>query len=329
MASITKYKDGYRVQVYVKGIRKSNTFRKRADAVKWGRDTEAELQGRTGRDMTLGDALARFSDEITPTRSSGQSRKRERQRLAWLEQFIPDLCAKRLVDITKHDIQAFIEKRTKTVQPQTAQQDVILLQAVWREARNRWGIDTGNPFRGRQRANSPVRDRVYDWREIRRIVRELRAHKSRHGIGSRAAAVFLLSIASGARSGEIVQFNARTVTLHRDGTGVAVLAEHKTSKVTGKPRIIPLSRRAVRILKPWLPDGIGISQKDASDTFREACRRLSIGGAVLHDARATGLTLMSRKVDVLTLARVAGHTDTRMLATRYYRESAADIAKRL
>ncbi|MFP3656085.1 integrase, partial [Burkholderia sp. SIMBA_052] len=48
-----------------------------------------------------------------------------------------------------------------------------------------------------------------------------------------------------------------------------------------------------------------------------------------HDSRAEALTRMSRKVDVMTLARISGHADLRILQRTYYRESAADIAARL
>lgn len=48
-----------------------------------------------------------------------------------------------------------------------------------------------------------------------------------------------------------------------------------------------------------------------------------------HDSRAEALTRLARKVDVMTLARISGHKDLRVLLETYYRESAADIAKRL
>jgi hypothetical protein len=35
------------------------------------------------------------------------------------------------------------------------------------------------------------------------------------------------------------------------------------------------------------------------------------------------------RLDVLTLQRISGHIDINQLASAYYRESAADIAKRL
>lgn len=45
-------------------------------------------------------------------------------------------------------------------------------------------------------------------------------------------------------------------------------------------------------------------------------------------AGAAPLTRMSRRVDILTLQKISGHVDIGQLAS-YYRESPADIAKRL
>ena len=52
-------------------------------------------------------------------------------------------------------------------------------------------------------------------------------------------------------------------------------------------------------------------------------------GLTFHDSRATALTLLSRKVDVMTLARISRHNDLTLLQRVYYRESAEEIAARL
>ncbi|MBL3575740.1 hypothetical protein JMK10_16285 [Rhodovulum sulfidophilum] len=41
------------------------------------------------------------------------------------------------------------------------------------------------------------------------------------------------------------------------------------------------------------------------------------------------LTRLSAKVDALTLAKISGHRDLSILLNAYYRETAADIAKKL
>lgn len=52
------------------------------------------------------------------------------------------------------------------------------------------------------------------------------------------------------------------------------------------------------------------------------------GDLTFHDGRATALTMLARKYDILTLSRISQHKDLKMLA-RYYRESSAEIAARL
>ena len=57
----------------------------------------------------------------------------------------------------------------------------------------------------------------------------------------------------------------------------------------------------------------------------------SRGPAVAHALQrevAEALTRMSRRVDILTLQKISGHIDIGQLAY-YYRETPADIAKRL
>ena len=62
--------------------------------------------------------------------------------------------------------------------------------------------------------------------------------------------------------------------------------------------------------------------------FRKARAMAGLEGFTFHDARATALTHLSRRVDVLTLARISGHRDLRMLMV-YYREADRSIADRL
>ena len=56
--------------------------------------------------------------------------------------------------------------------------------------------------------------------------------------------------------------------------------------------------------------------------------KAGVVGLTFHDARAEAITRLSKKLDILQLARMVGHKDLKMLSV-YYRESAADIAKKL
>ncbi len=72
-----------------------------------------------------------------------------------------------------------------------------------------------------------------------------------------------------------------------------------------------------------------ISSASLDVLFRKVRDYLMLENLHFHDSRADALTRMSRKMDVMTLARVSGHRDLRQLLDAYSRESAADIASRI
>ena len=97
-------------------------------------------------------------------------------------------------------------------------------------------------------------------------------------------------------------------------------------KAKGKLRSeIPVPRRAA---KHCARARFTINSKSLDVLFRKARDATMAGDLTFHDARATALTLLARRVDLLTLARISQHSDLRMLQ-RYYRESSADIAGRI
>lgn len=97
------------------------------------------------------------------------------------------------------------------------------------------------------------------------------------------------------------------------------------------PREIPLTRQAVRLLRPMMGRGevFTVSAKSLDALFRKARDNCLVLDLHFHDSRAEALTRLARRVDVLTLARISGHKDVNLLLSTYYRETAADIAARL
>jgi integrase len=63
--------------------------------------------------------------------------------------------------------------------------------------------------------------------------------------------------------------------------------------------------------------------------FRKLRDQVLMQDAHFHDSRATALTHLSRKVDVMVLARISGHRDLSLLLSTYYRETAEQISARL
>jgi len=60
--------------------------------------------------------------------------------------------------------------------------------------------------------------------------------------------------------------------------------------------------------------------------FRKARDNCLIDGLRFHDARATALTILAKKVDVLVLSRISRHKNLKMLSEVYYRATASEIA---
>lgn len=126
------------------------------------------------------------------------------------------------------------------------------------------------------------------------------------------------------RWGEICGLTWDRVNLERR---FLIVMEGKTRAAR---REIPLSPRAIDILEslPKSEKVFDVAESTLDATFRRAKQKAMILDATFHDSRATAITRLAKKLDILSLARMVGHKDLRMLQI-YYRESAEDIAKRL
>ena len=87
---------------------------------------------------------------------------------------------------------------------------------------------------------------------------------------------------------------------------------------------------AVRLLEalPELNPVFGLSSRQLDALFRKSRDKAQVIGLTFHDSRHAAITRLSKKLDVLALAKMVGHTDIRMLMV-YYDESAEELARRL
>ena len=117
------------------------------------------------------------------------------------------------------------------------------------------------------------------------------------------------------------------------GKRVVTLHTHKTLEREGV-RFVPFTRKAARVLsvldkaaKDAGRDGyFTISDSSMDVLFRRVRDRLLIQELHFHDSRADALTRLSKRMDVMRLAKISGHRDLNQLLDAYYRETAADIA---
>jgi integrase len=140
---------------------------------------------------------------------------------------------------------------------------------------------------------------------------------------ARAFHAFLFAIETGMRAGEIAG-------LEWDGVNLGKRVARLTHTKNGRPRDVPLSKEAVRLLEvlPELEPVFGLSSRQLDALFRKVRDKAGADGLTFHDSRHAAITRLSKKLDVLALAKMVGHTDIKMLMV-YYDESAEELARRL
>lgn len=319
MASIRKHGKGWRAEVARNGRRQSKVFPTKREATDWAARAEyLILNGdKVAAAQAFGDVLERYAREVSPTKRG------ERWEVVRLEKIGRDQIARiSMGDLAAVDFSNWRDRRLKEVAPGSVRREMVLMSAVLTVARRDWGLISVNPMLDvRKPTSPPARERMPTSDELDRLA--LVAGDDLTTTTARAFHAFLFACETAMRAGEIVGLVWDRVDLDN---AVARLAMTKN----GTAREVPLSREAVRLLEA-LPKGdpvFGLRSDTLDVLFRRLRQRAGIEGLTFHDSRAYGTLKLSRKVDVLALARITGHRDLKSLMI-YYRETAADLAKRL
>lgn len=324
MAYIRRQRDKWRVEIERNGVRLSAVFTTKSEATQWGiREEAALLAAKRGvfPKRTLAEAIDEYTKRVSVLKAGHQF---EKARLEALKRDFPALAGKVLSKLTTADLVAWRDARLLKVSKGSVQRDINLLSHLFTKARDEWRWMGESPLHGMEApGDNPPRERLPTNSEIRRILRWLghvtgRLPRTKQ---EEAAFAFLLALRTGMRAGEVLQLGPNTVS------GSVATVAHKMQYRTGKPRKVPLSKHALRLLRGF--QGFTVSSDSLDSLFRKARDSLMIDDLHFHDARAAALTRFSRKVDVLELARISGHKDLRTLMTTYYRASSEDIAGRL
>jgi integrase len=181
-------------------------------------------------------------------------------------------------------------------------------------------------------SEGPPRDRRVNWREIRKVCRRLGYITGQPPItlSQEVAYAWLLALRTAMRSGELLGLTVEAVNLQ---TRVARLDVHKTVRYTGRARFVPFTKHAARLFAVMVKGKKGelfrVSDQSRDVLFRKATKACGVVGMRFHDSRAEALTLLSRRVDLLTLQKISGHTDINQLSSAYYRETPEQVAARL
>jgi integrase len=325
MATFRKLPSGkWEAAVSVNGQRKSKSHETKAKAKSWA--AEIELQMGRGNGVvgayTLGELFKEYSEKVAEKKKGARW---EVIRLERLQRY--PFTKIKLAELRREDLEGWIDLRlTEGVMPSSVNRELNLISHCLTQAR-RWRWMDHKPTEDLQRPkNPPHRDRLIPQNEIELVLAAAPYSEELPIVTQRqkTAVAFLVAIETAMRAGELCSLLPSDVDYEKR---TAFLRETKN----GHPRLVPLSREAVRLLKR-LPetDGpmFGMRSGTLSTHFKRITADAGIEGLTFHDTRHEAVTRLAKKLDVLDLARAVGHRNLSQLQT-YYNLAAADIAKQL
>ena len=310
MAYIGKFRDGWRVQIQKDGIRRSKTFPTKRECQAWAQAEESK------KSFTKTLSLRQACDDYLATAT-----KEKRNAGLWESHRFDAFCSHfgevELHTITSASIGKWRDKRLETVSGSTVLREVNLYRNLFNIAVDEWKAVEVNPFKGvRLPKENAARVTVWRWQEIKRV---LRAGQARGGKTLEVTLAFHIALRTAFRLQEAIAApdgfdkQRRVVTI-------------PPSKENPLPQVVPITKQGYRLMLT-MPQ-LHVGPNEASVLFSDLCGQMMIKGLQFRDSRATALTLMARRMDILTLSKISRHKDIRMLQI-YFRESAEDISARL
>ena len=272
---------------------------------------------------TLEDAIDRYIKEVAPLHKSGES---EAKRLKAISKMLPTL--RPIEQVTAADLSGFRDKRLTEVSVATVRKEMTIIRSMFESARRDWSMIAVNPIADVKRPPAPPdRKRLMLDNERDRLMLALGFDDAEPvaNLSQQVAVLMLLALESAMRLGEMLSLTWGRVDLE----GCYVTLEETKN---GDRRDVPLSKRAVELLGKMkgadksMVFTVAAASVDA--LFRKARAKCEIVNLHFHDTRATALTNLSKKLDVMELARMVGHRDLKSLLI-YYRPTATTLAAKL
>lgn len=309
MAYIQKLKTSgkWQAQIQRNGIRTSKSFETKREAQAWAMEQEAKAKrARAGGNKTFGDAVDKYKQDVSSKKDGEVWEVRRLE--AMRELFGNDV---ELLGIDTPQIAEWRDTRLKTVSASTVVREANLLRNLFNLARREWKWIDHTPFDGVKlpKENAP-RHQVWTWQLIKRVLRAPRVGKT-----AEMQRAFHIALRTGMRLAEVLAAPANFDAQRR-----VVTIKTKTEARAQ----IPIGRIAAKLIAA---STFTVGANEGSTLFSKLCRELLIEGLTFHDTRGTALTHLSKKVDVLTLAKISRHKDLSLLSNVYYRATADSIAK--
>ena len=339
MASLRKVGTVWRAEVFKRGVRKSARRATKALAMAWAVQAEADIEsGKLGRipDKSFGELLDRYAAEVSATKAGA---KWEQDRIRAItcgprragREVAPDpLAAVMLRDLDARHFAAWRDRRLRSVGESSVRREWNVLSHACNIAVREWRWLDENPMVGvRRPANARARDRRIADDELARLLHCLGYSPEAPPVTktARVGAAVLLAIETAMRAGELARLAWSDVLVERRYCRVG------SGKTAAARRDVPLSDEALRVLRQMeeVRDGPAVLQLTSASIdalFRKARDKALIEDLHFHDTRHEAVTRLARIFDILSLARVIGHKDLRMLQV-YFNPTAEDLAAKM
>lgn len=324
MASIQKRGNKYRVQIVKRGVRKNATFRTKAEAQQWAYEEEHRIDTLADggiMDILFSDVIVRYQQEVSITKRTAQ------QEIKRLDRLLNDPIANRYIsDITRDDINDWIEhKLSAGLLGSSVRRELTILSNIFKFSVERWNYLVKSPMIGVVLPkNEKPRSQRFTPEEIEQLVKASGYFNGLKKSRARVGAAILFAIETAMRAGEICGLTWENIHFEKR-------IAHLPMTKNGTARDVPLSREAVRILKELeavrIDDRVfQLKPEVLSRLFYETKTPLGFSHLNFHDTRREALTRLARKVDVMTLSKISGHKDIKILNEVYYAPNMSEVA---
>ena len=353
MASFQKVNNKWRAQINLQGVRRSRTFKTKAEATRWAKEFEKEIftHGTPPTDISFEQLLTEYARKVTPIKRGGMAELRRIQALCKEPPFqnikLRDVHRRLIQDWVDSKIGSISQNSHRPIKSSTVARYLTVLKAVFNKAVD-WEYIEVSPCRGvRCKVMEDHRERVATEEEIEKIKLVALWNESEPPrlISQRVAAAFVFACFTGMRVGEIIAMERSWIV-----DSVIHIPREDTKTYHGRSLAVPV--RAMKILQQVLKLNnkhriFGLKPQQHDAIFRHIRNMAGLGpvydskgncikeGLNFHDSRATFCTWAASpgpdgapRLDVMSLARQTGHRNLRFLM-HYYRKRPEEMLDRL
>lgn len=328
MATIRKRGSSYRVEISKNGIRKSATFKTKSEANAWAVDEERkilDLKKGISPNILFRDVIVRYQNEVSVKKKGARNEIIRLNR--FMKYAIVDLY---IQDLRKEHFEEWIQLRLGEVSSASVRRELVTISSILTMATTRWGYISKHPMSGIEKPkNSIQRTERYSAEDIEKILAVANYSESEKIVTckQRVAIAMLFAIETAMRAGEITEIKWSDVFIEKR-------IVHLPLTKNGYARDVPLSKYALHLIERMreIENGEYVFQITAgvlSSVFRTLKKEAGLEHLHFHDTRREALTRLSKKVDVMTLAKISGHRDLRILQNNYYAPNMSEVANLL